>query len=161
MAEGEKAKTAVLVASLPIIVLSLSGISPSSAALCGGCPWWHRLCYQFVHAGLIHAVLNCWVLISAVFMYPTSMWMLLSSYLISASVPASLCPEPTVGLSGMVFALMGRYSFIVARKWYYQKWMLVFLAIGIMIPNVNGWLHLYCYGMGTALSFLSSPRYES
>lgn len=94
-------------------------------------------------------------------MYPTSMWMLLSSYVISASVPAQFCPEPTVGLSGLVFALLGRYSFIVARKWYYQRWMFVFLAIGIMIPNVNGWLHLYCYGMGTALSFLSSPRYES
>lgn len=161
MAEGEETKTTALVLTALVTVLSLMPVSPEHTALMPSCPWTHRLMYQFFHAGLLHAVLNGWVLISAVFMYPTSHWMLLTAYVISATVPEALCPLPTLGMSGLVFALLGEYSFTVARKWYYQRWMLGFILFGILVPNINGWLHLYCYGLGVSVSFLTSPRYES
>ena len=57
----------------------------------------------------------------------------------------------------MVFALFGRISFEVKRKLYYQAWMIAYLVIGFLFPNVNAWIHLYCYAIGFAVALINKP----
>lgn len=125
-----------------------------------------RVAYPFFHASLLHAILNVWCLLSVVFYYPISASSLILCFGVAMSIPidslATLIPfahfdTPTVGLSGVCFALMGRISFMVARKWYYQKWLWCYILIGFIFPNASGWIHLYCYLCGIMIGFINKP----
>ena len=114
--------------------------------------------YPFYHVGIVHALLNAWCLLSVVFIYDISMLRLCLAYIIAVFIPfICLSDTPTVGLSGLVFALFGSISFEVGRKVYYQLWMIAYLIIGFVFPNTNAWVHLYCYLAGCAVALLNKP----
>lgn len=115
-----------------------------------------RLIYHFYHASVLHTAINCWSLLSAVFIYEISLRRILTAYAVAASVPAiCLSDQPTVGLSAILFTLFGTLAFQVKRKCYYQTWMMAFIAIGFLFPNTNAWLHLYCYLAGVIAALLN------
>nr|DAI43692.1 MAG TPA: GlpG-like protein [Caudoviricetes sp.] len=122
-----------------------------------------RLLYPFFHANTFHALLNSWCLLSVVFIYDIGIGRLLSAYMIAVFVPVDTLgyfmtmDSPTVGLSGMVFALFGSISFEVLRKRYYQSWMIFYLAAGFLLPNTNAVLHLWCYVLGLIMALLNKP----
>lgn len=158
-------KITALVIGVAVVCLSFSGIKDwQTVGIYAGCGWWGRLLYSFFHANLLHATLNAWCLVSIVFIYDIKMWRLLLSFAIAATVPVGIISRvvggfitPTVGLSGVVFVLFGTLSFEVLRKWYYQMWMLFYLAVGFLFPNTNAWLHLYCYLAGLTIALLNKP----
>lgn len=156
--------TALSIASV-VVCLSLCGIDDwQVVGLYSGCGWWGRLLYSFFHANVLHAALNAWCLVSIVFIYDIKIWRLLLSFVMAITVPVGIISRvvgeftaPTVGLSGVVFVLFGTLSFEVLRKWYYQMWMLIYLAAGFLFPNTNAWLHLYCYLAGLVIALLNKP----
>lgn len=153
-------KTAVL--ALVGLVLALAVLTKPDFQRVGiyaGCGVLSRLAYPFFHAGFLHAALNAWCLLCIMFVYDVSWRMLLLAYAVAVSVPVGWlgCTAPTVGLSGVVFFLFGSLSFSVVRKWYYQAWMLTFLAAGFINPHTNGRLHLYCYAIGFTVALLNCP----
>jgi len=87
---------------------------------------------------------------------------LAAAFIISASVPIGIFPISegvvTVGVSGVVFALMGMISTKVQRKLYYQGWVLGFIVLGFFFKSCNSWLHLYCYALGALLALVNSRR---
>lgn len=126
-----------------------------------GCTIIGRLAYPFFHANVFHAVINVYCLLSIVFLYETSLFRLLVAYLIAVSVPVGMLNSwvggfcvPSVGLSGVLFVLLGTHSCSVQRKLYYQAYMLSFIMIGFFIKNMNAVLHLYCYVVGVVVSFV-------
>lgn len=146
---------AVMAASLFHIPYDMTGIYP-------GAPFYCRLTYHFVHVSLLHALVNCWCFLCIIFRYDIRMTDMLSAFFIAASFPVNtlssiIPPAPTVGMSGICFALLGRISFSVSRKLYFQIWMSLFLSVGFLFPGTNAWLHLYCYLCGLLLSFLNKP----
>lgn len=124
-------------------------------------PWTGRLLYPFFHAGPWHALMNAWALLAVVFTYGVSLRRMLAAYAVAVTMPVDTLgaflpfDSPTVGLSGVVWFLFGSISLEVARKRYYQAWMLSFLAAGFAAPRVNAWLHVYCYAAGLAAAFLN------
>lgn len=117
-----------------------------------------RILYPLFHANILHTILNTWCLLSVVFIYDISLWRLISSYIIAATIPSLfLSNVPTIGLSGVVFALFGAISFEVKRKLYYQLWMIAYLTVAFFFPNTNAWIHLYCYIAGLAIAVLNKP----
>lgn len=147
-----------------VIVLRLLAVPSTEVGLYVGAPWWHRLTYQFFHAGWIHLAVNCWALLCIVFLYEIDLKMLLGALAAAASFPCGLLAPlystpmlTTIGLSGMCYALLGRYSFGVKRKLYYQLWWAFFIGIGFFFPSVNAILHLYCYLCGLLLALLNKP----
>lgn len=145
--------------SILVFCLSFQDIADWSAVgVFSGCGLCSRLRYPFFHAGLLHAALNSWCLLSVVFIYEISLLRLVLAYCIAVSAP-SLCLSdiPTVGLSGLVFALFGSISFEVERKAYYQLWMIAYLIIGFFFTNTNAWVHLYCYLAGCAAALINKP----
>lgn len=117
-----------------------------------------RLAYPFAHASVLHAVLNCWCLLSLAFIAGISFWQLLVAYVIAISYPSVfLSSVPVVGFSGVCFALLGMVALSVRRKLYYQFWVWLMLVLGWFFPNAAAGLHLWCYLWGMAVAVFTTP----
>lgn len=167
MDSGTKAKNITLIVSAVTLILSVLPISYSALGICVGCEWWSRVLYSFLHVNLIHCALNVWCILSVVFIYNISPLRLLLAYLCACSFPVdtlgAFYPSlqmPTVGLSGVAFALMGSISLEVKRVYYYQAWMVFYLIVGMLLPSVNGWVHAYCYICGLIYSVVMYEHRE-
>lgn len=159
MDKKKAGKISALIISILVFCLALQHVDNWEAVgIYSGCGLTCRVLYTFYHANLLHALLNAWCLLSVVFIYDTSVWRLLIAHIIACTIPAiCLSDIPTVGLSGVVFALFGSISFEVERKAYYQLWMLAYLVVGFLFPNTNAWVHLYCYIVGLLVALLNKP----
>ncbi len=159
MDEKKGCKVAALLITVVVVCLSLQETTDwSSVGIFDGCGLRSRLLYPFFHVSIIHALLNAWCMLSVVFIYNVSLSRLSFSYAVALSIPGyCLSAIPTVGLSGLVFALFGSLSFEVKRRLYYQSWMAAYLAIGFLFPNTNAWVHLYCYIIGLVWALLNKP----
>lgn len=104
-----------------------------------------RLSYSFLHANVWHLLANLLVLWSI--RRPMNV---AAAYVIA--VAASYLPmhadRPTVGLSGLLFAMFGiMWGHVGDARGFLRAGMPVILAM-MLIPGVNGLLHLYCYLVG-------------
>lgn len=159
MESKKTCKIAALSISLIVIVLALfSSVDWRSVGIYVGSPLYCRASYILFHANVIHAAVNAWCLLSIAFLYGFSASRLFLAFCAAASVPACcLSYYPTVGMSGLVYFLLGCLAFDVARKIYYQFCMAFYIALGCFIPNSNVLLHLYCYAVGFAVALLNKP----
>lgn len=163
MVQEKVAKAFTLIIVAVAIVLSFFRFPFDSVGIYEDAPLVNRMVYPFFHASVLHAALNCWCLLSIVFIHDISVWRLLLAFVVAASFPAdtlsSLYPEalPTVGLSGVCYALLGSLSFSVVRKVYYQVCILAAIGMGFFFPVVNNWLHVYCYLCGLVIAILNKP----
>lgn len=159
MDKKKAAKVTSLLVSVIVLCLALQGPHDwYSVGIHLGCRPSCRMLYPFYHAGIIHASLNAWCLLSITFIYDITLWRLALAYVMATTIPSLFLSHiPTVGLSGVVFMLFGSISFDVERKLYYQLWMFLYLAAGFLFPNTNAWVHLYCYAAGFTLALLNKP----
>lgn len=116
-----------------------------------------RMLYSFCHATWMHAILNVWALLSIVFIYEPKMSKLIIAYAIAILCPKALCPTPTVGLSVIIYALLGMMSFRVIDKAFYQLCMACALIAGCLFPYSNGAIHIYAYLSGIIIEILDTP----
>ena len=147
-------KTATLVLSLALLILAFFN-APQQCVLQPGCGITGHLCYHFFHANFFHALCNVWCLLALAFYYDIEDWELLLAWLIACSVPSvAMASQPTVGASGVCFALMGIVFYKVARKRYYLAWIIPMVAVGFLIPGMAATLHLYCFTLGITVSLV-------
>lgn len=152
MVRRKKTKITALVLALALILIyafadGYIGWNSSS-------PSYARWTYQFFHASWLHVLLNSWSFISAVFLFDLSFNRILIAYIISSCMPS---PElPTIGFSGVCFALFGMASFLSSRKIEFNFWILIYILVGCFF-NANVLLHLYCYLAGLLVGWLNSP----
>jgi len=108
-----------------------------------------------MHTSLLHAALNVWCLWVLVFYYGIGSLRIALAYIIAVCEPSLLLPsEPTIGLSGVCFALLGMNTFHVKRKLYWSKWMFFYLVVGFFLPCVSGGVHLWCFSIGLCCEWL-------
>ena len=164
MDKGKVGKAAAIVIAVLVTVLPLLHTADWHAVgIYARCPMPGRLLYPFFHSGFVHAALNAWCLLSITFIYDVSCLRMALAYVVAVAVPvdtleAFFPPDcPTVGLSGVVYVLFGSISFEVARRVYFQLWMLYYLGLGFILPGTNAWLHLYCYLCGLVFALLNKP----
>lgn len=150
---------------LAIAVLTLSVLLPPSAAnLVPGAPIADRLLAPMLHASVLCALLNCWCLTGAVFLYELPLGALLGGYLCAVCIPdICLYPElPTVGLSTVCFFLFGYAAPRARRVVAYNLIMLLYILLGYLpaifgAPLVNVPAHIYGYITGVLAALLFSP----
>jgi hypothetical protein len=83
------------------------------------------------------------------------------AYFISVLAPAfTLASTPTIGLSAFLFALLGLTFYDVHRKLYYTYWMAFYIIGGLLIPNINGLIHLYSYLAGLMVGLFTTPLWR-
>lgn len=125
------------------VPLSLLAVSAHSA-------WYTHITYCFAHGNAIHLLVNCYMLsLFAVNGYHDFNRVAVIGFL-TACVASLACVGtiPTIGLSGVIFAI---YGLLVAR--YPCKRDLIVSAICLavgFIPPMNGMLHVVCWSMGFA-----------
>lgn len=100
---------------------------------------------MFGHANIFHFIINVSVLFSL-----QNKIRVFQSYIIS--VLASFLPmyvqEPTVGLSAFLFSSMGQMWGRTGRWKDAIKKAGPFILFTMLLDNVNGCLHLYCFVIG-------------
>lgn len=149
---AHQTKTATLLLSLALLVMSFFD-APSACMLQHGCSITGRWCYHFFHANFFHALCNVWCLLAIAFYYNIEDYELLLAYIIACAVPSvAMTSQPTVGASGICFALMGIVLYKVARKRYYLSWIVPIVAVGFIIPGMAAGVHLYCFITGLIAS---------
>ena len=143
-------------------------VSLSDMGLSHDCGLVSRLCYSFFHASIFHLIGNCWVLLCVVFYYELPLSRLLVSYIVAITAPA-MSVMPTIGLSAVVYCLLGQASFLAKRKLYFHFWVAAFILLfgylvpflleskGVAIARPDNLLHIYCYVVGLLVGFLNSP----
>ncbi len=187
MVRREKTKTAILVLTSICLIISvltstLDGFPIEKFAIAPHCTILARFAYPFFHASVIHCAVNAWCLLSVVFIYDVTPANIIIAYIaavlfpidtLAATVPhASAWGSPTVGLSAVVFALLGMVSFQAKKRLLFHAWMLSFIIIGFIIPPVcqlcglnvaapNNILHIYSYVVGLMVGFLNSPAHAN
>lgn len=122
-----------------------------------GCPWWNHLAYVFCHANIFHLAINLMVL-----------WSIKNKINVIEAIviafAASFLPmyvsEPTMGLSGFLFAAFGCMWGKTGRWKDATKKVIPFILITMVMPNVNGLLHFYCFLLGYLFETLKAAAHH-
>lgn len=150
---------------LAIAVLTVSTLLPPTAAnLVPGADIYSRLLAPMLHASVLCALLNCWCLTGAVFLYELPLGALLGAYLCAVCIPDfCLSAElPTVGLSVVCYFLFGYAAPRARRVVAYNLIMLLYILLGYLPAIfghqlVNVLAHIYGYLTGVLAALLFSP----
>ncbi len=125
-------------------------------------PWWTHVTYIFAHASILHLIINLIGFIS-IFKFlskiESKMYLLVFSF--SAAVIMSFFTEkelPTVGMSGVVYYLIGVFTALVFygriayKSWFSYTVFLFALTLSLLISYFNKTsnfeLHLSCFVVG-------------
>lgn len=133
-------------------------------------PWWTHLTYSLQHASILHLVINTLVFINAFrVMEEFVSWkkLLLTIYICAVVASfVSIHTVPTVGASGMIYAMFGMISFIVLfnQSTWKQK-RVFFLSIIFMLlfsyfnKSSNFGVHILSFMLGFSY-YLTSHYYD-
>ena len=151
--EKAKIKTSVYV-SLILLACFLLPIAPQRMGVSVSSPWWTHLSFLFFHAGFIHFLANAYA-----FYYFYSTWLFrrctlpISIFIAILSSFLAVSTAPTVGFSGVVFALIGiNGAYYTSRSYFISSGII--LAIGLLLPFINGLMHLLCFILGFIAAYL-------
>lgn len=132
----------------------------SLACLCGyflhvgfsdASPWHAHVLYIFCHANPFHLAVNLLVLWSIRHKIPVASSLAIA---IAASFLPMYVSEPTLGLSGFLFAAFGCMWGSTGRWKDALRVALPFIVCTMIVPHVNGLLHLYAFLMGYIFEYL-------
>ena len=152
MVSHPKTKASSLIVSAVALIVSVMTIDPYQVGVYDGAPLSAHLAYHWFHVSVFHALCNVWCFVSLVFAYNMSATQILASLAIASALPQCiLTGTPTIGLSGLCFALMGWLTPLVVRKLYFFCWVTGFIAATYLLSllpffgGVSVMIHLYCY----------------
>lgn len=140
------AKIEIIAFGVVCAVMLMLGIDAMLVGIYDGCRWHQHLTYQFFHANIFHLAVNLYVMWLCVTRFKLSQRQMLMCFIISAMAPATL-PMPTIGASGIVYAMLGIINTMVAKKLRFAMWIAVYIAI-LALFNCNWSIHLCCYALG-------------
>ena len=152
--------TKTLALALAIIFISLTALhnAKPSLALSNTSPCYTRITYQFIHANILHAIINSWCLLALVFKNNLSFTQLTTAFIIAAAIPAPLISHtPIVGASGICFASIGIITLKVKRKLLIFTYTMAVIAAGSIFSKAAVTLHLYCYITGIITAIFTTP----
>ena len=150
---GDK-NIALVLCLLSIILWAITPSQHPWGAIHVGSTIIERASYPFFHASWIHLATNLWALLSLVFLYGAKLKHIAIGYVIAILFPIDAIHTlsgdsslllPTVGLSSIIFAMIGLVEPAPTRRVIFYSWVLVYLVLGFILPSTNGWVHLYCF----------------
>lgn len=161
--EKKASKIVALIITIPILIISIINLDDlTQFAIYANCPTHNRLIYHLFHANIFHALLNLWSFLAVVFITEISIYRIIAAFIFATIIPidffATHIPSfgyPTVGLSAIIFFLFASLSFDVVNKRNFNIGMIVALGVGFIMPQSNGWIHLYCYIGGILYSLIN------
>lgn len=140
------AKVEIIAFGIVCAVMLMLGIDAMLVGIYDGCRWYQHLTYQFFHANIFHLVINLYVMWLCITRFKLSQRQMLMCFIISALPPATL-PIPTIGASGIVYAMLGIINTMVVKKLRFAMWIAAYIATSALF-NCNWSIHLCCYALG-------------
>lgn len=125
--------------SVILILLVLFFISEPTPAY-QGCEIWHRFIFHFYHSNIWHLMANA----SCIYVIRKFRW---SECYVIAVLCSWLIVNPTVGISGMVFAAIG-CNLGELRRWKGLLKCAVSAVVFGLLPGVSMLFHLGCLCLG-------------
>lgn len=133
--------------------------------------WWRLITAGFLHGGLIHILMNSWVLFdlgaqTEEFFGTSRMIVIYFAATVAGFYASAHWATLSVGASAGLFGLIGamiafgiheRSSYGSALRSFYVRWAVYGLALGFLIPNVDMAAHLGGLAAGFAIGFLAGP----
>lgn len=142
-----------IVSVIVLVGLTIMWANGIDYRLSDGCDILSRVLYPFCHVNFWHMTAN-WYCLYTIMKSPFRdtwlMWLL--SYLVAVSAPS--VGLSTMGLSGVLYAVLAMLSFQSVDKAKYHAWIVIFLILMMMFPNVNSFIHFYCYACGIVIGWL-------
>lgn len=157
----------ILVIILWVVVYVFFGIELGYTATS---PWWTHFTYSIQHGSVMHLLLN-----SVAFFYMMRAlesrhrpWVVLAvAYAISVGASFVVYyPKPVVGASGMIYAMIGMFAFMVMINLHRFKGkartnnivflfsVAVMLIISLFNPHSAGLIHLVCLVAGAVWAWI-------
>lgn len=167
MLRRKKTKVAALLLSLAMFILLFTDVSPYDVGIYAhACasqyshlayqPYLSHFTYSFFHANALHLILNVWCFLSCVFLADISAGKLLAAYIIACTAPV-FSPVPTIGFSGVCFALLGFIQWQSRNKLSYNVSVISCIVLPLLLlpHSVNSLLHAYCYAVAVIVGLPS------
>jgi len=149
----EANKDTALTISVLLIILSFFNIH--EYGIKEDCTIIDRLVYPFFHANPFHALINIYVYLGMVFLFGSSMLDMVIAYIICVCVPPTMLnTTTTIGLSGLVYALIGMNTFKACNPLRYTISVIIPLAFTSMLPLIAFGVHAWCYVIGVLYSII-------
>lgn len=116
---------------------------------------WVQMClHHFFHANIFHIIVNAWVL--SVFAKHTKWWQYVVAYTI-ASISILVSPAPVLGMSNVVYSVVGLRTPSFDSKWWKSPSTIIFLCATfamLFFPNVSAVTHIVCFVAGLVFAIL-------
>lgn len=107
--------------------------------------------YQFSHANIFHLAGNC---LTLYYVYYNRVFSSLKTLLICYAISVVAFQTNSVGFSGVIFAMIGIiYGSCMTLK--NTVTISISLLMGFVLPHISGLLHLNCFFMGFAASYIA------
>ncbi len=157
------------VLSLPMPVLEVFGAKVRFNVMYAG-EWWRLVTAGFLHGGVIHLLMNSWVLFGlgaqVEHVFGTARFLVI--YLLSnvAGFGASLywTAAPSVGSSAALSGLIGAMMAYARRTnqdfiWsFYLRWIIMLAVIGLMLPVIDNAAHFGGFVAGFGVGHVATSR---
>ena len=117
-----------------------------------------HLLFAFFHANVFHLAANLFT----ASLLPYDLRDLLLAYLISLAASfVAVAPLPTMGFSGILYVLIGMRTTLFRGRFTVGKgYFVAFLLAGLVLPRVNGLLHILCFIGGILVRFIRNTAHD-
>lgn len=146
------AKVEIVVFAMVCIVALFASANPYVIGVYNGCQWYQHLTYQFFHASVFHFGANIYVMWVCADRFNLKQWQLLVCLVISMLTPP-IHTMPTIGASGIVYAMLGMINTMVLKKLRFASWIALYITISAFF-NCNWILHLFCFILGFTANYI-------
>lgn len=113
---------------------------------------WHtHILYMLAHANIFHLLGNLlclWMIRGGLNLFSSVFIAFACSFLPAFTL------EPTMGFSGVIFAIVGSKWGAYGQLWNMCKKVLPFVLLTALIPNVNAAIHIYCLFGGYFIQYI-------
>lgn len=139
-----------------LTLIYLSGIPTQSYGFYTEAPWWTHFTYLFFHGSLIHLACNIYALWFCLNerTYPKRILIPILYAITVASSFVYISDQPTVGISGAIFAMLGINLVRVPTR-INILYMVVILISGFVIPQIAGSIHLTSFLIGCTIAIFT------
>jgi len=138
--------------------------------------WWRLVTAGFFHGGLLHILMNSWVLfdvgaqVEQVYGASRMLVIYFVSTITGFYLSYLMTPNPSVGASAAIMGLIGamialsvhhRNALTTAIRGQYIRWVIYILLIGFIISGIDNYAHIGGLAGGFVVAYLAGlPRWD-
>lgn len=148
-----KHEVSVFVSTYLIPTLCVIGLFIGKRPVFFGCPVENHVLYIITHGNILHFIINMVSYFGIIKFMPKSYGRLLIPFIIIGVLCGFAAINPTVGMSGAIYGLLGMQAIGVVPgglKFGRKHYVIVFYTIGfsVLIPHISWSLHLAGFLLG-------------